>query len=99
MAKIKPPVIYRVRNNQTGLYLNSNGVWGLMGRIFEKRGSAESHLTHYSRTPKKERQTDTGRILNCTDEWVDVEVVASKLVDISSQEYEIWKNELLKEQK
>ena len=86
MANNKLPVVYRVRNNRTGTYLNSNGVWGSLGRIFEKQGSAQKHLTRYSRTPKRQRDTDTGRILNCSDEWIDVEVVASKLVDISEED-------------
>lgn len=70
-----------------------------MGRIFEKRGSAESHLTHYSKTPKKERLTDTGRILNCSDEWVDVEIVASKLVDLNQDEVTTYSNEMYKRYK
>lgn len=94
MAKSKMPVVYRVRNNRTGLYLNSNGVWGFLGRIFEKRGSAEAHLTHYSKTPKRDRVSETGRILNCADEWVEVEVVASKLTDICFDEIDGWAQEL-----
>lgn len=94
MGKTKMPVVYRVRNNRTGLYLNSNGVWGYLGRIFEKRGSAEAHLTHYSKVPKKNRVSETGRILNCADEWVEVEVVASKLIDISDSDIGAWAQEL-----
>jgi len=98
MAK-KLPLVYRVRNNVTSLYLNSNGVWGNLGRIYEKRGSAEAHLTHYSRTPKKLRESETGRLLNCKDEWVEVEVVASKLVDITKDEVEVMVKELYNEPK